>query len=69
MDFDYSRLSPVFATLSKPARRALINHAIFSPADLAGWRRQDVTKLHGVGPSAFPILEDALRAAGLDFRP
>ena len=67
MDFDYSRLSPAFDALSKPAKRALINAAIFSPADLAKWTRRDVAGLHGLGSSAFPILEASLAAAGLGF--
>ncbi len=68
MDFDYSVLSPAFARLSKPAKRALIGQGILSPADLAGWRRSDVASLHGVGPSAFPTLDSALRDEGLEFR-
>jgi len=67
MDFDYSKLSAAFDRLSKPAKRALINKAIFSPADLATWTRRDVAKLHGIGPTAFPILDAALRGANLDF--
>ena len=67
MDFDYSRLDPGFAKLSKPAQRALINNSIFRVEDLAKWTRASVAKLHGVGPSAFPILTEALQGAGLSF--
>ncbi len=67
MEFDYAGLSPAFGRLSKPAKRALISHGISSPADLAKWSRGDVARLHGVGPSAFPVLLAALQGEGLDF--
>ncbi len=67
MDFDYATLSPAFGKLSKPAKRALINSGTFSPTDLAKWGRGDGAKLHGMGPSAFPILMAALQAESLDF--
>lgn len=65
---DYARLSSAFARLSKPAQRALINNGIYTANDLAGWTRADVAALHGIGPSAFPVLEAALHAEGLAFR-
>lgn len=68
-DFDYSRLDPAFAKLSKPAQRALINAGIYQPADLARHSRNRVADLHGIGPSAFPILEAALTKADLQFKP
>lgn len=66
-EFDYSNLGPEFAKLSRPAKRALINNGILSVRDLASWRQRDVMQLHGVGPKALPIFEDALLAEGLDF--
>jgi hypothetical protein len=66
--FDYSRLSPSFLKLSKPAQRALINHKIYGEEDLARWTRTDVATLHGVGPSSFLLLENALSSAGLEFK-
>jgi hypothetical protein len=66
--FDYSNLDPAFARLAKPAQRALINAGIFTPKDLAKFTRAEVMALHGIGPSAFPVLENALREAGLAFR-
>ena len=66
--FDYSRLSSSFLKLPKPAQRALINHKIYGEKDLARWTRTDVATLHGIGPSAFPILENALSTAGLKFK-
>lgn len=66
-DFDYSRLDSAFAKLSKPAQRALIGAGIFTPRDLARRTRAEVAALHGVGRSAFPVLEQALKNAALDF--
>ncbi len=66
--FDYSGLAPAFLGLSKPAQRALINNAIFTPADLARWKRKDVAKLHGIGPSVLPKLDQVLAAEGLGFQ-
>ncbi len=65
---DYSKLSPAFSKLSKPAQRALINAGIFSAQDLAQRSRAEVASLHGIGPTAFPILDSALNAAGLRFK-
>ena len=69
MEFDDSRLAPALAMLSKPAKRALIQQGICSEKDLAQRRRSEIAKLHGIGPASFPVLEDALKAAGLRFKP
>lgn len=66
--FDYSRLGQPFAMLSKPAQRALISSAIYTAKDLAKWSRADLAKLHGIGPSVFPKLENILRADSLEFK-
>lgn len=65
--FDYSQLSQSFLGLSKPAQRALINNGIFKPDNLATWRRADIAKLHGIGPTTLPKLDEILRAEGLEF--
>ena len=65
--FDYSGLGSEFDGLSKPAKRALINNGILCAGDLAQWAERDVMQLHGIGPSARPILKVALRAEGLSF--
>ena len=62
------RLKACFAALSKPAQRALISNAIFSEGDLAKWAFADVKRMHGIGPSAVPILNQALAEAGLKFK-
>jgi hypothetical protein len=33
--FDYSRLTPAFTKISKPAKRALANNSIYNANDLA----------------------------------
>lgn len=68
MPVDYSQLDPAFAKLARPAQRALINARIFTVADLARYDRGAVLALHGIGPSAMPVLEAALQQAGLAFR-
>lgn len=67
--FDYSRLHPDLTTISKPAQRALLNHAVTRPAELAKFRQQDVLSWHGIGPTAMPKLSAALRKHGLQFAP
>lgn len=63
-----SQLDPAFARLAKPAQRALTGAGIFTVKDLAKHTRAEVASLHGIGPSAFPILEAALKSAGLKFK-
>lgn len=63
--FDYAAL----AKLSKPARRALLNNGIATPAALAKRKKSEVAAFHGIGPSAFPILAAALRGKRLFFKP
>jgi hypothetical protein len=65
---DVSKLSPAFAKLSKPAQRALVNARILDEKDLARCSRAEVAALHGIGPSAFPVLERALAAMKLSFK-
>ena len=62
------RLNACFATLSKPAQRALLQHKIFAESDLSRWSRGEIAKLHGIGPASFPMLERVLAEAGLKFK-
>ena len=62
------QLDAAFAKLSKPAQRALMSAGIYTAKDLAGNTRAEVKALHGIGPSAFPILEAALKSVGLKFK-
>jgi hypothetical protein len=66
--FDYAQLSPSFSKLAKPAQRALLNNGIRTPADLALRTLEEITRFHGIGPSAMPILREALRKNGLSFK-
>lgn len=54
--------------LSRPAQRALAGARIMTFADLANWCRQDVAALHGIGPTAFLVLDPALAVRGLVWR-
>jgi hypothetical protein len=50
-----------------PASRALAAAGVATLEDVAGWRRDDLLALHGVGPHAVRVLGDALAGVGLDF--
>jgi predicted RecB family nuclease len=54
--------------LSGPARRALENTGIDSLKKLSTWSKTDLLKLHGLGPSSIPKLNNALQQKGLTFR-
>ncbi|GCC53408.1 hypothetical protein SanaruYs_36520 [Chryseotalea sanaruensis] len=54
--------------LSAPATRALLNEGIKSLTQLAKYKEADILKLHGVGPSALPIMRKALKENGLTFK-
>ncbi len=53
--------------IPQPALRALVEEGIGSLRQLTEHRARDLMKLHGVGPKAIRILEQALQAAGMDF--
>jgi len=55
--------------LSRPAQRALAAAGVVTYADLENWTRQQVAQLHGVGPKTFVVLEPAMKARGVDFKP
>jgi hypothetical protein len=55
--------------LSRPARSALEAAGIVTFVDLAGWTRQAVADLHGIGPKSFVELDPAMAARGLEFKP
>lgn len=52
---------------SSPAQRALAGAGITTLAQLSGFRRAEIAKLHGMGPKALGILAQALAAKGLTF--
>lgn len=51
--------------LSRPATRALTAAGYLTLASLSGASARDLLKLHGVGPSAIPVIANALSSAGL----
>lgn len=56
------------ATLSSPARNALIHYKIDTVKKLAKYTQAEILKLHGVGPASLPALQKALKEAGLSFK-
>lgn len=56
------------AGLSSPARRALQNNGIKTIKELSKLTEADVLQLHGIGKTAIPILQKALKEAGLGFK-
>jgi predicted RecB family nuclease len=57
-----------FAGLGAPARRALENAGINTVNLLSEKTKKEILKLHGMGPSSIPKLEEKLKTAGLDFK-
>jgi predicted flap endonuclease-1-like 5' DNA nuclease len=56
-----------FPKLSAPARRALSAAGYTRLDQLAQVSEFDLSKLHGIGPSAVAVLRDALHEQGLSF--
>jgi predicted RecB family nuclease len=54
--------------LHAPARRALANKGIQTLEELSTHSKAEIASLHGMGPSTIPILEQALRERGLQFK-
>jgi hypothetical protein len=54
--------------LGAPARRALENAGIKTPAQLARYTEVAILKLHGMGPGSIPKLKQALKDKGLSFK-
>jgi hypothetical protein len=60
--------SGFLSLISAPARRALENKGIKTLIDLSLFSRDDILKLHGVGPGTIPKLESDLKEEGLSFK-
>jgi hypothetical protein len=54
--------------ISNPAKRALANAGIYSLTKLSRYTEGEILKLHGIGPSAIPILREALKTKGKAFK-
>lgn len=61
-------LMDIFAGLSAPARRALQNNGIKTLPDLAQHTEAEILQLHGIGKTAIPILQKALKEKRLKFQ-
>jgi hypothetical protein len=66
--FDDSKLDKDLQALAKPAQRALVNNSIFTARDLAQWTQSNILELHGIGPSAIPIMRKCLKKQKLRFK-
>lgn len=66
--FDYSALAEEFSVLSKPAQRALINHKILTLKRLSRFTEEEISDLHGIGPSSLPKLRKLLEENDLAFK-
>lgn len=60
--------SGFLSLLSAPARRALGNNGISSLQQLAAYSEKELLQLHGIGKTSIPILQHALKVAGLSFK-
>ena len=54
--------------ISAPARRALEREGITTLKKLAAFNEKEILSLHGIGKSSLPILNEALKTAGLTFK-
>ena len=52
----------------RPAHSALEQAAVTTLEELSEWRRADVAALHGMGPKALGLLDEALHEAELDWK-
>lgn len=55
--------------IGKPAMRALTNAGLKELDDLTQVNTKNLLKVHGLGPKAIALLEDALKSEGLAFGP
>ncbi len=62
------KLTSVFEKISAPATRALENAKIKNLKDLSKWTEKELMSLHGIGPSAIPVLRKALKESKLSFK-
>ena len=55
--------------LAAPAMRALASIQVESVENLARFTEKEITDLHGMGPNALGKLKEAMKAAGVEFKP
>ena len=56
------------AGIGRPARRALAAAGVSSLHDVSRLREVELLRMHGVGPRALSLLEEALAREGLSLR-
>jgi uncharacterized protein YdhG (YjbR/CyaY superfamily) len=61
-------LTDIFAGLSAPARRALQNNGIKTLRDLSQHTEAEILSFHGIGKTAIPILEKAMKEKKIMFQ-
>lgn len=61
-------LRDIFEDLSAPARRALQNNGITTLPGLAKYTESEILSFHGIGKTAIPILQKALKENKLKFQ-
>lgn len=66
-DSDEPRTSELPGSIGRPATNALAAQGITSLAQVAGLTESELLALHGVGPKAVRLLDEALAAQGLEF--
>ncbi len=54
--------------LSRPAVRALLSAGITKLKDLSKYTEKEILELHGIGPTAIPILKNAMHAKNITFK-
>jgi len=54
--------------LSAPARRALQNSGIKSLQQITKYTEAEILKLHGIGKTTIPVLQNILKEKGLSFK-
>ena len=61
-------VTDTFTGLSAPARRALQNNGIKTLRDLAQHTEAEILSFHGIGKTAIPVLQKALKEKRLKFK-
>ncbi|MCG9881536.1 MAG: hypothetical protein MH472_13135 [Bacteroidia bacterium] len=59
----------IFSNIAAPAQRALLNANINSIEELAQYSIKELLKLHGMGKSSIPKLQQLLSEHKLHFKP
>lgn len=58
----------ILSVVAAPARRALESAGIRTVSQLSDYSKNQLLKLHGMGPSSIPKLRNVLKIHGLDFK-